>query len=182
MIEFKFTFMLTPQEYFVERNGNFPGSKFPVLQYEQALSLPKFFPGRFVKSLFQKHHWSNNWRNGIYTFHHYHSISHEALAVIKGHAMILLGGENGQKVLLKKNDVIVIPAGVAHMNLGEKTDIVCIGGYPWGRDYDMNYGKEEEHPLVDDNIRKVPLPDTGPLYGSDDPLISIWKSTCAVQA
>ena len=171
-----------PQKYFVEMSGNFPGSKFPVLHYEQALSLPAFFPGRFVKELFQKHHWSNNWRSGIYTFNHYHSISHEVIAVIKGQAVILLGGENGKKVLLRKGDVMVIPAGVAHMNLGKERDIICIGGYPWGRDYDMNYGKDDEHPLVDENIRKVPLPDAGPLYGPGDPLIAIWKSIRVLQS
>jgi len=168
--------LITPQEYFVSKNGYFPGSKFPVLHYEQALDLPAFFPGKFVRSLFQKHNWSNNWRNGIYTFHHYHSNTHEAMAVIKGQAMILLGGMHGRNVLLKKGDVIVIPAGVAHMNLGNEKDIVCIGGYPSGKDYDMNYGKANEHPLVDKNIRQLPLPEMGPLYGLSDPLIAIWFS------
>jgi len=42
------------------------------------------------------------------------------------------------------------------MNLSNERHIICIGGYPWGRDYDINYGKAEEHPTVDENIRKVP--------------------------
>lgn len=168
--------MVTPQLYFVEKNGYFPGSVLPVLHYEQALQLPMFFTGRFVKSLFQKNNWSNNWRNGIFTCHHYHSITHEAMGVIKGQTIILLGGIHGRNVLLRKGDVIVIPAGVAHMNLYDEKDIICIGGYPSGRNYDMNYGKAYEHPKVDNNMRFLPIPDTGPLYGHADPLVTIWNS------
>ena len=168
--------MIAPQQYFVEKNGYFPGSKFPVLHYEQALQVPTFFPGKFVSSFLRKHNWSNNWRNGIYTFHHYHSTTHEAMAVIKGQAMILLGGMHGRNVLLKKGDIIVVPAGVAHMNLGNEKDLIFIGGYPSGRNYDMNYGRADEHPKVDNNMRFLPIPDTGPLYGHADPLIDIWNS------
>jgi len=174
--------MITPQQYFVGKNGYFPGSKFPVLHYEQALLLPAFFSGQYVRSIFQKHNWSNNWRNGIYTVHHYHSNTHEAMAAIKGQAMILLGGMHGRNVLLKKGDVIVIPAGVAHMNLGDEKDIICIGGYPFGKDYDMNYGKADEHPMVDDNIRQVGTPALGPLYGFTDPLVEIWSAIQVQQA
>jgi uncharacterized protein YjlB len=98
------------------------------------------------------------------------------MAVINGRTIILLGGINGRNVLLKKGDVIVIPAGVAHMNLGDENDITCIGGYPSGRNLDMNYGRADEHPMVDINIRHLPILDSGPLYGQDDPLIGIWNS------
>ena len=167
---------IAPQQYLVEKNGYFPGSKFPVLHYKENLQLPTFFPGKYVRSVFQENNWTNNWRSGIYTFHHYHSTAHEVMAVIDGRTIILLGGINGKNVLLKKGDVIVIPAGVAHMNLGDENDITCIGGYPSGRGYDMNYGTPDEHPMVDINIRHLPILDSGPLYGQDDPLISIWNS------
>jgi uncharacterized protein YjlB len=49
-----------------------------------------------------------------------------------------------------------------------------VGAYPKGADYDMNYGKKEEHPKVDENIRKLLLPDTDPLYGKEGPLMQHW--------
>jgi len=164
-----------PQEIFLKGNDIFPNSKFPALLYKNALKIPWFFPARYIKSLFKLHHWTNNWRNGIYTYHHYHSNTHEAMAVIKGSTSLILGGENGIRIRISKGDLIVIPAGVAHRNEGKQNDVICIGGYPEGKDFDMNYGKPEERPKADRNIARVPLPEKGPLSGIDDPLHEIWK-------
>ena len=166
--------MTNPEKYFIGDNGLFPGSRFPVLHYHKALRLPRFFRARHVRKVFNEHNWTNTWRNTIYTFHHYHSNTHEAMAVIKGRTTLLLGGENGKQVVLHEGDIIVIPAGVAHKNLGREKDIVCIGGYPGGVDFDMNYGNAGERPGTDVNIEKVPVPATGPLAGNADPLMNTW--------
>ncbi len=42
-------------------------------------------------------------------------------------------------------------------------------------DYDMNYGKAEEHPLVDKKIQKVPLPNEDPIFGKKGILFDYWK-------
>ena len=167
--------MLTPIQLFISGNDIFPGNKLPVLHYKKALRLPWLFRARKVKSIFIKHNWTNNWRNGIYTYHHYHSNTHEAMAVIKCHTVLLLGGENGKHLLLEKGDIIVIPAGVAHKNLGKEKDVICIGGYPEGKDFDINYGNPGERPGTDENICSLPIPLTGPLYGESDPLVKIWN-------
>jgi len=70
----------------------------------------------------------------------------------------------------------VIPAGVAHKNLGNEKDVIVIGGYPGGKDYDMNYGKPEERPAADNNIKKLPVPSTDPLLGKANGVPKIWKS------
>ena len=167
--------MKNPETYYISDNGIFPGNRLPVLHYKNALKLPFLFAARYVKTLFDKHDWTNTWRDGVYTYHHYHSNTHEAMAVIKGETALLLGGENGRQVALRKGDIIVIPAGVAHKNLGEMKDIICVGGYPEGRDFDMNYGGAGERPQTDWNIEALPLPSTGPLAGREDPLIQLWK-------
>jgi uncharacterized protein YjlB len=71
--------------------------------------------------------------------------------------------------------VLVIPAGVAHMNLGKENDVTCIGAYPDGRDYDMNYGKPGERPKSDHNIASLPLPGTDPVFGKKGALLQLWK-------
>jgi uncharacterized protein YjlB len=162
-------------QYILKDNGRFPNNDLPVLFYKQAIKLPLLFRAQKVKQLFQKHHWTNNWRNGVYTFHHYHSNTHEVMAVINGSTILQLGGENGIHLKIEKGDVILIPAGVAHRNLGKEKDVICIGGYPRGKDYDMNYGKEGERPGADERIAQVNIPRFDPLTGEPDPLNKIWN-------
>jgi len=162
-------------QYFLKGDERFPNNNLPVLLYKKAIHLPLLFKGRFAKMLFTKHHWTNNWRNGIYTFDHYHSNTHEVMAVIKGATTLLLGGENGIHLKIEKGDVIIIPAGVAHCNLEKEKDVICIGGYPGGKDFDMNYGKPGERPAADERIAQVKIPRFDPVTGKSDPLNMIWK-------
>jgi uncharacterized protein YjlB len=164
-----------PEQYFVKDNGIFPNNRLPILYYPKVLALPKLFPAHHVKKLFQKNNWKNNWTQGIYTYHHYHSITHEVIGVCKGETLLLLGGETGVIVFIQEGDVLVIPAGVAHMNLGKENDVTCVGGYPDGREYDMNYGYADERPRVDHNIASLPLPETDPVFGNKDSLLRTWK-------
>jgi len=38
--------------------------------------------------------------------------------------------------------VIIIPAGVAHKNLGSSAYFRCVGGYPPGQSWDMNFERQ----------------------------------------
>jgi len=165
-----------PELYFVKDDGIFPNNRLPILHYPSVLELPPLLAARAVRKLFQENNWTNNWKQGIYTYHHYHSNTHEVLGVCKGEALLQLGGENGISLFIQKGDVLVIPAGVAHMNLGKENDVTCVGGYPDGRDYDMNYGKPDERPTADHNIASVPLPKTDPVFGKKGGLLQAWKA------
>jgi len=156
-------------------DGKFPNSHLPAMLYKGALDTPMLFPAVHIKNLFEKNGWCNSWDAGIFEYNHYHSITHEVLGIYSGAAMLQLGGEDGQKILIEKGDVLVIPSGVAHKNLGNENDVGVIGAYPDGRDYDMNYGKPGERPRTDENIRKVPIPASDPVFGPDKGLIKIWK-------
>jgi uncharacterized protein YjlB len=164
------------QEIQVGDDGTFPGNRLPALFYKAVLDIPVFFPARHVKNIFEDNGWTNSWDAGIFTYHHYHSVTHEVLGIYSGKATIQLGGDDGPKLLLEKGDVLVIPAGVAHKNLDEENAVGVIGAYPDGRDYDMNYGKPGERPQTDENISQLPLPETDPLSGIDGELTRRWKS------
>lgn len=166
---------LKPEQYFVKDDGVFPNSSLPILHYLKVLQLSPLFPALAIRKLFQKNNWTNNWKQGIYTYHHYHSTTHEVLGICKGETLLQLGGEKGITLFVQKGDVLVIPAGVAHINLGRENDVICIGGYPDGRDYDMNYGMASERPKADHNIASVPLPSTDPVYGTRGGLPDLWK-------
>jgi uncharacterized protein YjlB len=158
-------------------DGTYPNNqRLPLLLYRGALDLPPEDAAATIEALFWDHHWGNSWRNGVYDFHHYHSTAHEVLGVYGGTATIQLGGEQGITVTVERGDVVIIPAGVAHKNLGASPDFRVVGAYPRGQQWDMNYGKPGERPQADERIARVPLPENDPVYGADGPLQEHWTA------
>jgi uncharacterized protein YjlB len=166
----------SPDAFKVPGNDIFPNSPLPVIIYRRILSVPFLFAYGHVKKLFSANDWTNAWRAGIFTYHHYHSNTHEVMAVINGETSIMLGGDNGLVVTIAKGDIIIIPAGIAHKNLGEEDDVTCVGAYPEGRSYDMNYGNPGERPRTDENIRNTPVPAADPVLGIGNGVVSWWAS------
>ena len=68
----------------------------------------------------------------------------------------------------------MIPAGVAHKNLGCSDDFVAVGAYPDGQEWDMCDGKAGERPSADENIKRVAKPKTDPVYGNKGPIFDHW--------
>ena len=157
-------------------DGTFPNNdKLPLLVYKNAIPIPDQNPAAAIERIFRENRWGGSWRNGIYSYHHYHSTAHEVLGIYGGKVRVQLGGPKGIIIEGKSGDVIIIPAGVAHKNLGSSSDFRCVGAYPPGQSWDMNYGKHGERPKADQNILKVPLPKTDPVYGDKGALITEWK-------
>ncbi|MGB9275573.1 MAG: hypothetical protein WCC08_10105, partial [Terrimicrobiaceae bacterium] len=90
-------------------------------------------------------------------------------------AMIRLGHTVGISAHVEAGDVIVIPAGVGHQNLGASPDFHVVGGYPVGQHPDLLRGKPGERPAADDRIAAVPLPRKDPVHGASGPLAGLWK-------
>lgn len=155
-------------------NGIFPNNKLPVVVYKNAFEYSDEISAVF-KDAFLQNNWYNFWEAGIFTYHHYHSNTHEVMGVCSGNTILQFGGDEGEKLRIEAGDVIVIPAGVAHKNLMEENAVTCIGAYPDGREYDMNYGNPDERPGADRNIANVSIPDFDPLFGKNAGLSEIWK-------
>ena len=147
--------------------GFSPIQHYPSYYIKLPFNYPTIIPLYLMEKVFKENNWSNSWRNGIYTYNHYHSITHEVLGVYSGDCHILLGGHSGIQILIEKGDVLIIPAGVAHKNIGCSIDFKCVGAYPNGKDFDINLGKSGERPGTDKNIRKVPVPKKDPIYGKE---------------
>jgi len=145
------------------------------LLYVKVLDIPTLFPARTVKGIFNTNNWRNSWYSGIYTFHHYHSITHEVMGVCKGKTTLMLGGEEGTLLTISKGDVLIIPAGVAHKNMQREKDVMCVGAYPDGRDYDIKKGLRTERPEADLHIAMLELPKADPVFGSHGELQRFWK-------
>jgi uncharacterized protein YjlB len=166
--------VIQPRTIFFKDDGVIPNSKYPVLLYHRVRDLNARDPASQVQEHFASYDWTNSWVNGIYTFHHYHSTSHEVLGIYRGSASVRLGGEKGQTFTVQAGDVLVIPAGVGHKNLGSSEDFGVIGAYPGGRQWDLLTGQPGERPKADENIAALPIPETDPVYGPIGPLGKLW--------
>lgn len=164
-------------EHRFDDDGSIPNNpRLPLLLYPRALEKANLSPSR-AKELLAENGWGGAWVNGVFTYHHYHSTSHEVLAVVDGSASITFGGPGGETVEVAAGDVVVIPAGVGHYNGGSSGDFSVVGAYPRGQEnYDLRTGERGERPEVLDNIRNVALPKSDPLYGDEGPLVRRWAS------
>jgi uncharacterized protein YjlB len=158
---------ITPSDDAFPNNG-----RLPLLLYHHAFTETEDVDT--IKELLETNSWTNAWVNGIHDYHHYHSTAHEVLVALKGSARVQFGGPNGITLPFEKGDVVIIPAGVAHKRIEQADGFTCLGAYASGKEFDMNYGKKEERPHADENIRALPLPENDPLYGSDGPLVKSW--------
>jgi len=161
---------MAPETYTFRDDGAIPNSVLPALVYrfvDAAHSAPD------CEQLFARHGWHGAWRNGIYPFHHFHSISHEVLGIVAGSVTVMLGGAAGKARELAQGDVAILPAGLGHCNVGED-ELLVIGAYPNGMRWDLRRGDPDEHNEVMANIARVPLPETDPVFGEAGPLVGLW--------
>lgn len=156
-------------------NGHVPNNRLPLLIYRRAFEFSSNDPAAEIERTFANHGWGGTWRNGIFSYHHYHSTAHEVLGCYRGSAKVQFGGEGGIVEEFSAGDVVIIPAGVGHMNLGASADFAVVGAYPHGQEYDMNFGNPGERPRADGNIARLPLPEADPIFGTDGPLAKHWR-------
>lgn len=153
-------------------DGAIPNSRLPVLYYRDVE--PAHDPSS-CERLFAEHGWSGSWRNGIYPFHHFHSISHEVLGIVRGTATVHLGGPSGRAFEVRPGDILVLPAGTGHKNDGATADLLVVGAYPDAMAWDVRRGDPAEHDEVLANIERVPIPRADPVHGTGGPLTHHWR-------
>lgn len=142
--------------------------RLPVLLHRAAV--PPDAP-EAAEALFRAHGWRPAWRDGIHPWHHYHSNAHEALAVVSGHVRLQLGGEAGVQVELAAGDVVVLPAGTGHRNLGAAEGLLVVGAYPDGSaPPDQLHGAPGERQRALHAVAATPDPASDPVTGRAYPL------------
>ena len=166
---------VNPEKYLFKDDGKIPNSKYPLLVYRNVFSEKGSDGASWLEKHFAKNNWTNSWRNGVFTYHHYHSISHEVLGIYDGEALLQLGGEHGIQTKVSAGDIIVIPAGVGHKKLNSSANFAVVGAYPDGKDYDVLRGEPGERPTADQNIAKLPIPKFDPYLGQNEGLFKIWR-------
>jgi len=161
-----------PDSYIFVDDGGIPNSPLPVLVYHDVRAAGD---AADCERLFAANGWLGAWRDGIFSFHHFHSISHEALGIVAGSVTVMLGGPSGRRFEVGRGDVLVLPAGTGHCNLGASGELLVVGAYPDGMEWDIRRGDPAEREQVLANIRAVPLPRTDPVQGGCGGLTKLWR-------
>lgn len=165
------------EKFFIAENEPFPNSYLPVLYYPEAVRdmLEKADPFHEVLDFFIKNGYSNGWKGGIFTYHHFHSNTHEVLACISGEATVQLGGPGAEMYTFKKGDVVLLPAGVSHKLIEATEDFQIVGAYPDGTEPDMQKGQpDNNYTTIKARARTVPVPATDPVGGKDGAVLTEW--------
>ena len=158
-----------------EDDGGIPNSPLPVLVYHDALEADA--DAAAYEDLFAGNGWLGAWRDGIYPvpplpLDRPRSARHRRRARERDARR-----SSRPDLRIGSGDVVVLPAGTGHRNLGASADLLVVGAYPDAMRWDLRRGDPGEHGEVLANIAHVPLPDQDPVAGADGPLVEMlaWR-------
>lgn len=148
-------------------------AKLSVLLYREAIvdepDLAEAFEKRFAEN-----GWQDCWRNGVFSYQHYHTRAHEVLGFARGHARLLIGGPGGRKIDVSAGDCIVLPAGTGHCRISADPDFLVVGAYPANQRADIKTEAADQTDLH--TICAVPLPLADPIEGNPGILTDTWRA------
>jgi uncharacterized protein YjlB len=164
-------------KHFIAAHAGFPNTSLnpcPLLIYHQC------FPASTSTANIQSHLRSVGvvepaWVYPMYKQHHYHSTTHEVLVVANGSARLFFGGQGNPKGLrqvVKKGDVMILPAGTGHAMEEDLGGFSMVGSYPTGAD-NWDHCTGDEGKEAEDRIRALKWFKQDPIYGKEGPVFDI---------
>ena len=156
-------------------NGRIPNSILPLLIYRGAFETGPLE----MEHMFRTNEWPPDWHSsfGMYPRHHFHSDTHELIAVTRGTLTGRFGGHDGISAKLSAGDLVIIPAGVGHLGESITEDLRLTGAFPVGFSiHDFRLGYVGEYSRMVERTRRVPIPAFDPVCGAGGPLTDLWAN------
>jgi uncharacterized protein YjlB len=162
-----------PETLFFTASDWVPNHPFlPVLVYRNIFISAQVDSAAAFERLFSDAGWQGLWRNGIFSYQHYHVRAHEVLGIAKGTAELLIGGPGGSVVNVSAGDCLLLPSGTGHMCNSASDDFLVVGAYPAGQHADIETAAAT--PGDQKIIATLPIPKSDPIYGPGGPLRALW--------
>ena len=76
--------VVQPEKAYFKDDGSIPNSVLPLLVYRQAFAPDTPDLAATIEERFARNDWTSSWHANVFPFHHYHSTTHEVLAVYRG--------------------------------------------------------------------------------------------------
>ena len=166
-----------PEPLLLKPNGWMPNNpRLPVLLYRRAVPTAGDAASR-MEALFTANGWPPQWRNGVYTFHHFHSTAHEVLGFARGEARLILGGPHdgpspGHELTVHAGDVVLLPTGTGHCELSCSADFLVVGAYPPAQHWDICRTAPDS--AAQTRMANLPFPPSDPVPDPTRPHLPLW--------
>ena len=157
-------------------DGDVPNHpRWPLIVYSLVIAREALTTSEYAfDELFERNGWPVGFRNGIYPFTHYHSNTHEVLGIARGEATVQFGGKSGKTLTTRAGDALLLPAGTGHKRISSSSDLLVIGAYPPGSNYDLMRSGEPDKISIRARIARVAKPATDPISGGAGAMTKLW--------
>ncbi|MCD2425876.1 hypothetical protein LQ567_24040 [Niabella pedocola] len=162
-----------PDIFYFRKDNLIPNSPHPLLVYRTFFDKESDACENWLKKKFTAHQWFLFAGVPPLDVPFYYMNTHVVLGVCAGAAKWQLGGTLGLTMVIEKGDVLVIPAGVGLQHLESSADFKITGAS--ALDVVPKIRKEASGNSKDPGrVADVPIPETDPVLGMDDGLLTIW--------